>query len=186
MITEKDYQSLRQKHETRARLVRTLYESNFADIQKYVKQIVYRKKNQSKIKMHTQRPILSSFGLKGRRTCIIVYPEAFDFCRNLAEFQSVLRHEKQHAKDTYDVNRKYMPPFWYGYHTSRFLHRILPQPIKMKILLGAMKKDNLSELHACETNIRDIRRNRDDFSTEFKTYLRNKIKRSSDFLDSNP
>ncbi|MFA4819591.1 MAG: hypothetical protein WC613_01380 [Candidatus Aenigmatarchaeota archaeon] len=185
MITENEYQNAKRKPELRKDFLRIVYESNLDNINKYVSRLVYRRKNPRNFKMRTLRPLLSSLGLKGRRTYVIVYGDAFEFCKNLTEFNSVLKHEKQHAKDTYNINRKYMAPFWYGYNTSRFLPHILPKSLVKKLFTEPRKIQAMSELHACKVNLNDIKRNRKAFSKEFMIYLSRKIEQCSSSLKHN-
>ena len=177
MVTESEFQAARKTKspKTRQKFLDSAYNENLCGIADYCRGIFYVGPHSKGFHLSGKTPFFARLGIKGFKMRLLVHENGFNFISNLAEFKSVLRHERLHGKDMCERPDLYATGFSYG----KRVRKVLPLFMSKKAAERIIAKNDVilakSELRACKINLNDIQKNPRMYSVKFKRYLHRKI-----------
>ena len=180
MVCESEYQSARKKPRIRQEFLDRIYKSDTIIKRKYARKLAYTGPHPKGFQATCKTPFLARLGIRGFRSRILIHEKAFHFLRTPQEFESVLRHENQHAKDHYENPGLYASGLFHGMRLRRLL---FIRRIKKRYIARHDIRIARTELRACKLNLDDIRKNPRRFSPRFKKYLLRKIEKNREILE---
>ena len=102
MITELEYQAARKNPGMRQSLLDKIYSSDSIIKKKYARKLAATGPHPKGFQASCKTPFFARLGIRGFRSRVLMHDKAFRFLTTREEFESVLRHENQHAKDHFE------------------------------------------------------------------------------------